>query len=175
MSMRCFPLFLTVVLVLMCSLPNTSVQDDIKWGSPTEPKLRLGKGAVKGLQFSPDGTRLAVTTATGVWLYDVQRWQEIGLFAADTGRIANVSFSSDGKTLAGGSDDATVRLWDVETGSLLKIFTGHKGGVSSVSFSPEGRMLVSGGMDETILLWDIETGSLLKTFTEHRGGVSSVS
>ena len=175
MSIRRFPIFLTLILVLIISIPNASAQDYTKWGLPAGAKLRIGKGTIKELQFSPDGTRLAVTTSIGIWLYDVQTWKEIDLFAAHTGSIESVSFSPDGKTLVSAGTDKTIRLWDVETGNLLKSLIGHTGTVLSVSFSPDGTMIASGGTDGSVLLWSADTGNLLKPLTRHTGVVLSVS
>jgi WD40 repeat protein/energy-coupling factor transporter ATP-binding protein EcfA2 len=91
-------------------------------------------------------------------------------------RVYSVSFSSDGKTLASGSGDNTIKLWNVETGKEIRTLTGHNGGVSSVSFSSDGKTLASGsGDNNTIKLWNVETGKEIRTLTGHNGGVSSVS
>jgi RNA polymerase sigma factor (sigma-70 family) len=70
------------------------------------------------------------------------------------------ALSPDGRTLASGSMDGTVRLWDLlwgkEVGQLGKEVDPFKGGwVLDVAFSPDGRTLVSGGLDRTAHIWDV--------------------
>ena len=120
MSIKRSPIFFTLILVLMIAIPSASAQDYTKWRLPAGAKLRLGKGTIKELQFSPDGTRFAVTTSIGIWLYDIQTGKEIDLFAAHTASIESVGFSPDGKMLVSGSVDGSVRLWDIETRETLE-------------------------------------------------------
>jgi len=62
--------------------------------------------------------------------------------------VNSVAFSPDGKTLASGSHDNTIKLWDVASGTNTQTLSGH-GGVYSVAFSPDGKMLASGSYDKT--------------------------
>src|SRR5215216_2774263 len=62
--------------------------------------------------------------------------------------ITSLAFSLDGKTLASGSNDDTIKLWDVATGRELRTLAGHARGVTSVAFSPDRRTLASGGDDK---------------------------
>ncbi len=77
--------------------------------------------------------------------------------------VTAVAFSPDGKTLANGSGDNTIKLWDVATGTELRVFKGHTSAVASVAFSPGGKILASGSADNTVKLWDVATGAELRT------------
>ena len=86
----------------------------------------------------------------------------IGILADHTGTVNSVAFSPDGKTLASGNTDGTVRLWDVATRRQLgSPLTGPTGTVNSVAFSPDGKTLASGNTDGTVRLWDVATGRQL--------------
>jgi WD40 repeat protein len=76
------------------------------------------------------------------------------------GGVRAAKFSPDGKLLASGSYDNTIRLWNILTGEV-RILKGHEGIVSSVGFSPDGTSLASVSGDNTMRLWDIRTGKVL--------------
>jgi WD40 repeat protein len=78
-----------------------------------------------------------------------------------------VAFSADGRLLASGSDDKTIKLWDPSTGALKHTLEGYSSLVWSVAFSADGRLLASGSFDKTIKLWDPNTGALNHTLEGH--------
>src|SRR5262249_40526142 len=82
----------------------------------------------------------------------------IAFLPGHTSGVYSVAFRPNGKTLASGSNDDTIRLWDVSTHRALgPPLSGHPGGVRTVAFSPDGTLLASGGRDGTIRLWDLTT------------------
>jgi len=80
--------------------------------------------------------------------------------------VISVAFSLDGKMLASGSEDQTVKLWNIHTGECLETLHGHSKRVCSVAFSSDGKTLASGSGDETIKLWAFKTGECLKTLRD---------
>ena len=146
----------TLLMLLVLFLPNTYPQESTHLNLPTSAIVRLGKGSIHAIQYSPDGTRLAVAGSVGIWLYDTTTHQEVALFTGHTGSVLSIAFSPDGKFLAGGGRDDTVRLWNIETDEITTL-TGYRGWVYSVAFSPDGRTLASGSWDDTVVLWEAAT------------------
>lgn len=89
--------------------------------------------------------------------------------------VLHVSFSADGRNLASGSGDSTVRVWDVLTATPKQTLRGHKGWVMAVSFSPDGKKIASGGHEGHVIVWDTETGQQLgRTLTGHSKWVTGL-
>jgi WD40 repeat protein len=71
-----------------------------------------------------------------------------------TNIVFSVAYSPDGKSLASGSQDKSVRVWDVASGREVLRLDGHSDMVARVAFSPDGKNLASGSTDKTVRLWD---------------------
>ena len=91
---------------------------------------------------------------------------QMAVLSGHTSYVRSVTFSSDGRSLASGSDDKTIKLWDVQTGGVIKTFHGHGHYVYSVSISGDHTRIVSGSVDGTICSWDIQTGECLHTIQQ---------
>ncbi len=151
------------------------MEDWTKWELPKEARARLGKGAVRDIKFTPDGTQLAIGTSIGVWLYDANTGTETALLTENSsvdreqGRsyINALAFSTDGSTLACGDLDGKIELWDLETKSLKSTFEGPERVVRTLMFTENNTKLASTlgwsgtrwGKDGTTRLWNLADGT----------------
>ncbi len=143
-----------LLLFSVLFVSSTLAQDSPQWHLPKGVKVRLGKGRISPIAYSPDGNLLAVGTAIGIWIYDVHTGAELELLTGRTSEVDSLAFSPDGTTLASG-DASEVQLWDTETWQFKTTFANHTDGGLSIAFSPDGNTLASGSEGGTVLLWDL--------------------
>jgi eukaryotic-like serine/threonine-protein kinase len=159
------------LLVTAAEDPNTVQLWDMRDGKlvadlphPQEPKFRL-----HCVTFSPMGDR--VVAGGGQWeaggvaqatIWDLAGRKQVGKLTGHQRPILALCYSPDGKTIATGSVDATVRLWDAGSGECVKTLTGHKHWVECVAFSADGKTLVSGGHDGTVRFWNVAEGEEMR-------------
>ncbi|MEH2332941.1 WD40 repeat domain-containing protein [Nostoc sp.] len=75
--------------------------------------------------------------------------------------VNSISFSPDGKTIASGSWDKTIKLWNIESGESQTL-SGHTDKVWRVRYSPmNGNMIASASTDNTVRLWNAKSGEFL--------------
>ena len=131
----------TLALVAEAQADET-VDNYSQWELPKAAKTRLGKGGINDMQFSPDGTQLAVGTDIGVWLYDIKTGKELSFFA---GMSESVAFSPDGRFLANRRGEYTrrgIQLWETTTRRAVAL-TNVPSSAVALQFSGDSKTLVS--------------------------------
>src|SRR5207244_3133822 len=88
-----------------------------------------------------------------IGIYDLNGALPAVALSGHRGDVLGLCFSPDGKTLASGGWDDTVRLWDAHAGKEIITLKGHTSVVTSVAFSPDGRTVASASLDKTVKLW----------------------
>lgn len=152
------------------------------WDIPTEHLLLnieafASGGQVTGLDFTRDGTRLAMSNRGGnlhsphvqIWKFEFGRG--IRTIRGLSGQISRISFSSDGSKLAAMSHHWEVGVWNLADGRLIRIFElpdGVSADNAALAFSPDGNHLAfsAGG---TAKLWEISSGSEQDSWQYPRG------
>jgi len=148
-------LILTLTLISTLSAPTFAQETKKGFELPEGATARLGNGRIYDMQYTEDGTRLAVATSMGIWLYDTINYKEIYLISATPSLLA---FSPDGNTLAGVNINGVIDLWDTDTGT-------HKRGIQ-IQYSERGRPISTKVLfNERVLLFSFrQDGQSLVTF-----------
>ena len=171
---------LTVVLVLLAAcplgrtsaplhallrptgVPRASPPEGSEVSAPSglirvlEPRIR----ALCPLTYAPDGKTLAIG-GTRIRLCEPHTGKEKGRLGTGYGntRFQSLALSPDGRLLAAGAGEESVRLYEVATGRLLWV---ADIAVDPVAFSPDGAVLATGGRGTDIWLWDVASGRELR-------------
>lgn len=102
-------------------------------------------------------------------------WECVHTLVGHTSPIGTIAMHPQGKWLASGSFDKTIKLWNMQTGTLLETLTAHEGTVSSLVFTPDGSRLVSGSIDHTIRIWRLQPAIQEYVLTQFADAVMSLS
>ena len=132
-------------------------------GGATRTLLRTqADESVSGLDFSPDGERLAIATTSGAVIVRDLAGSGLVRLRGHTNRVSSVRFNRDGsKLVTAGAFDNAVRVWSAHGGAALAVLSGHDGGVNDATFVNLDTVL-TGATDATARLWDWTAGRPLR-------------
>jgi WD40 repeat protein len=122
--------------------------------------------------FSPDGRRLAASSATGLRLWDAGTGKEERTLANEP--ADELAFSPDGGRLLVKAGEAA-RLYDVASGAELRVWKVGAGEWTCFALAAGGRQVASGGEDGVLRLWDVETGRELAHWLAHEAGLTALA
>lgn len=175
-----------VCLLIPCLLLSNSFAQEYaaRWHLPEDAKARLGKGRLNNIILSPDGTRVAVSTSIGIWVYDAHTTEAISLFTGiQTGEKERfipkpppqaLTFSADAILIASAHGNS-IYVWDTATGTAFAMLDEHPDSIKALALSPDSTKLATAGGDWTVRLWEVGTGKYLNSLTGHSGAVNVVA
>jgi WD40 repeat protein len=146
---------------------DTSGHSRVRYASPVP---------VRALAWSPDRPLLAVAREDGVlilWSVDAETWREL---LGHRGAINAVQFSADGRRLATGGRDRTVRVWDVATGRARVLPEDHRSEVTMVAIRSNGDAIASASDGEVHAWFDQDGPNVAKTWPlrSHTGAITAL-
>ena len=177
---------ISLLLIANLFLLNGLAQDYTQWHLPEGAKMRLGKGEINDIKFSPDGTQLAVGTSIGIWIYEVHSRKEVTFLKSDKYQIDALMYIEDGtKIVSAGIDGPIGRIitWEMEAevspeksnkpkiGNLLS-GTGY---FWASALSHDGNLLAVGSGSGSIHLVDTRTSNRISTFKAHSDSVDGLA
>ena len=176
----------SVHLFILCLLLSNGFAQEYaaKWHLPDGAKARLGRGKLKNVIFSPDGTRIAVSTSIGIWVYDAQTREAVSLFAGvQAGEKERflpskppeaLAFSADAVLIAS-AHGKRIYVWDTMTGTAFARLDEHPDSIKAIALSPDSTKLATAGGDWTVRLWDVGTGKYINSLPGHSSAVTAIA
>lgn len=141
--------------------PDLSARSPLLFDSSSDYQVKTSSDSPLsgGVALSPDGTLLAgmgkgfVTNVVNVGTRKVEK-----SFEMTPGSRSGLAWSPDGRWLACGTDESSVKIGEWSSGRIIKTLDvpGSSGSIRAVSFDPSGRLLASGSSDGTIRVWSVD-------------------
>jgi WD40 repeat protein len=95
--------------------------------------------------------------------------EDESMFPGMVGGITALAVSANGRRVASGSRDYTVRVWEQKNPNAIHVLRGHRREVTGVAFVDDDSKLISVGRDGHLLLWDLNQGGELVAETVNQG------
>ena len=178
-------LYIVCLLIPCVLLLNGFAQEYAsRWHLPEGAKARLGRGKLNNVIFSADGTRIAVSTSIGIWVYDAYTKEVVSLFAEiQIGEMedffrkkppAALTFSADAVLIASAHGNS-IYVWDTATGAAFAMLDEHPDSITAIALSPDSMKLATAGEDWVVRLWEVSTGKYINSLKGHPGAVNAVA
>jgi WD40 repeat protein len=159
------------------------------WDAKTGNLIKVLTGHqdwINDVAFSPDGNFILSASGSSeasssngddtARLWEVAKnYTEVGKLIGHIGPINSAVFSPDGKWIATGSDDHTIRLWNATTYQQVAISTEHKEPITILAFSADSTLLASGSPDKTVRLWRVPDLTAAVNPLNHNAEVTTLS
>ena len=143
-----------------------------------------GGDPVRSIACAPNSRLVALgsdTLAGLVRLFDITDAApaEGATLRGARGAVLALAFSADGKLIAGGGEDNTLRIWEPDPGfrgDARAVLPGHTQPITAVAFAPDGQTAATGSRDGTARVWRLSRiRSSLRAALAHPAEVSAIA
>lgn len=142
---------------------------------PAEPLA----GGLNALAAVAEGDRFVSAADDGrlvVWREELTPSFELVDPDGPSAPALSVAATPDGRLVAAGYADRTVRLWDLPSRRVRRVMRGHhRGGVCAIAIGDDGWWVVSGGTDGSVCLWMPESEGMMAVLVEAGPRVRAVA
>ncbi|MCG9127556.1 WD40 repeat domain-containing protein [Candidatus Poribacteria bacterium] len=169
------PIISLFLLILQFGIVNIYAQDYSQWEIPDGAIARLGKGRINDMEYSPDGSILAVATTIGIWIYDTETYQEQKLFTRSHQEMEKVNFNVDGTVLTGMERFGNkITRWDITLPEIEKSSKMKHDFPLNALYSSDGSTYATLSFKD-IHLWDSKTKTSKHKLKGHEGYIGCLS
>ncbi len=116
-------------------------------------RVKSHANAVRDTRLSPDGRRMAAAVARNLEIENIDGSGEPMVFRGHEHSIDTIAWSHDGRRIASGARDNTVRVWNADGSGIPVVLTGPKKRVFSVDWSPDDQYIIAASSDGSVRIW----------------------
>jgi WD40 repeat protein len=116
------------------------------------------RGWAAGIDWSPDGSRIAIGAGQVLHVRDTRDFALPAAFRGHESAVTAAALSPAGDAVASGEERGLVLVWDLATGEPRRRFPAHEGRVRAVGFSPDGALVATSGEDGAGRVLDLASG-----------------
>jgi WD40 repeat protein len=146
------------------------------WNANSEAKRAVPLAAhetATALALSADGQMLALADRSEIALLSPSGKVAKKLVVQE-GVVSRLSFSSDGRLLAGADQFGNVRIWSLVSGRMEKTLN-TQAETTAMVFAPGGQLLATAARDNTVSIWNLQTGLSQGKFQKHDATINALA